>query len=189
LGGELVRGRGDVMTKAKDAERQLDSFMAKYMPEIAELAEAILGEMRKLYPTAVELVYDNYNALAIGFCPTERPSEAIFSIALYPKWVSLFFLQAKGLPDPDGILQGSGSVAKHIVLSSPDVLHDPPVRALMREAEARAKVAFDAKGKPQLIIRSIAATQRPRRPVEKSAAGTGGTRTQSKAKRALAGRR
>ena len=30
--------------------------------------------MRARYPTALELVYDNYNALAIGFCPTERPS-------------------------------------------------------------------------------------------------------------------
>ena len=46
------------------------------------------------------------NALAIGFGPTERASEAIFSIAVFPRWVSLFFLQGAGLPDPDGILQG-----------------------------------------------------------------------------------
>ena len=106
--------------------------------------------------------------LVIEVCgPTERATEAIFSIALYPKWVSLFFLQAKGLPDPDRILKGSGSVAKHVVLASPDVLHYPAVRALMQDAEARAKVAFDLNGEHRLIIKSVSAKQRPRRPAEK----------------------
>ena len=93
------------MPKAKDAEEQLASFMAKFTPEIGSQAKAIRAEMRKLYPTALELVYDNYNALAIGYGPTERASEAIFSIALYPRWVSLFFLQGAALPDPDKILE------------------------------------------------------------------------------------
>ena len=150
--------------EAKAPEAQLAAFLAKYTDEVAALGESILEEMRRLYPTAIELVYDNYNALAIGFCPTERPSEAIFSIALYPRWVSLFFLQSKGLPDPDRILQGSGSVAKHIVLSSPDMLHCPPVLDLMREAVESAKVPFDPKGSRRLIIRSVSAKQRPRRP-------------------------
>jgi len=175
------------MERGKSAEAQLAGFLAKYDVEIADLAEAIRGEMRKFYPTALELVYDNYNALVIGFGPTERASEAIFSIALYPKWVSLFFLQAKGLPDPDGILKGSGSVAKHVVLSSPDVLHYPAVRALMREAEERAKVGFDPNGEHRLIIKSVSAKQRPRRPAEKdSTAHTGKT---SKGKKALGGAR
>jgi hypothetical protein len=39
-----------------------------------------LAKMRARLPGAVELVYDNYNALAIGFGPTERTSEAVFSI-------------------------------------------------------------------------------------------------------------
>ena len=65
-------------------------------PEIGALAKAILGKMRKRLPRAVELVYDNYNALVIGFGPTERASDAIFSIAVYPRWVSLFFLTWSG---------------------------------------------------------------------------------------------
>jgi hypothetical protein len=119
-------------THVKDAKEQLASFLAKYNLEIAARAESILRKMRKLHPTSVELVYDNYNALAIGFGPSERASEAIFSIALYPRWVSLFFLQASGLSDPDKILQGKGKVAKHIVLTSPEVLNSPAVRALMQ---------------------------------------------------------
>ncbi len=114
----------------------------------------------------MELVYDNYNALAIGYAPAERTSDAIFSIALYPNWVSLFFLQAKGLPDPLKLLKGSGNVAKHIVLESPKTLCEPAVEVLMREAVTRARVPFSRDGKHRLIVKSISAKQRPRRPAQ-----------------------
>lgn len=145
-------------------ETQLASFIAKYTPEIAALAEAILNRMRKLYPTAVEIVYDNYNALAIGFGPSDRASEVIFSITLYPKWVSLFFMQAKGLSDPYLLLQGSGSVAKHVVLKSVQMLDDPALRDLMDDASAKAKLPFNAEGNHRLLIKSVSEKQRPRRP-------------------------
>ena len=152
-----------------DEETQLASFLAKYTPEIAAQAKGIRQEMRKLYPMAYELVYDNYNALAIGFGPSERSSEAIFSIALFPRWISLFFLQAKGLPDPDKLLKGSGTVARHIVVSSVAMLKEPAVRALMQNAEALAKVPFDAGNAHRLIIKSISKKQKPRRPSTKLA--------------------
>jgi hypothetical protein len=157
------------MRNSQGAEEQLASFMAKYTPEIISLAKAIRARMREVYPTALELVYDNYNALAIGFAPSERTSEAIFSVVLYPKWVSFFFLQARGLPDPDKILRGNGAVCKHIVLPSLDALNSPAVRTMMREAEVQAKVPFDPKGVHRLIIKSISKNQRPRRPAGKDA--------------------
>ena len=89
-------------------ERQLASFIAKYTPAIGALARAVLDTMRARLPGAVELVYDNYNALAIAFGPTERTADAIFSIAMYPRWVSLFFVHGATLPDPQQLLQGSG---------------------------------------------------------------------------------
>jgi Domain of unknown function (DU1801) len=145
------------------AEQQLASFIAKFSPENAALAHSILAAMRKRYPTAIQLVYDNYNALAIGFGPTERASQAIFSIAVFPKWVSLFFLQGAGLPDPDGILQGSGNVARHIRLPSADTLDELSVKKMMGEATRRAPIPFARRGAPRLIIKSISAKQRPRR--------------------------
>jgi len=148
--------------------RQLASFIDKFTPEMAALTRAVLTIMRKRYPTALELVHDNYNALAIGFSPTERASEAIFSIAVFPRWISLFFLQAQKastpLPDPEKRLQGTGNVVKHIRLASAKTLDEPAIRALMDEAEARAAVPLDPKGKHRLIIKSISAKQRPRRP-------------------------
>jgi hypothetical protein len=147
-----------------ESEEQLASFIAKFTPEVATLARSILAAMRARYPTAIELVYDNYNALAIGFGPSEKTSHAIFSVAVFPRWVSLFFLQGKQLPDPEGILQGSGNVARHIRLPSAGRLDELSVKNLMQEATARAAVPFSAHGAPRLIIKSISAKQRPRRP-------------------------
>ena len=152
------------MKRIDSPEAQLAGFLAKYTPEIAGLAEAALVKMRKRLPGAVEMVYDNYNALVIGFSPGERPSEAIFSIALYPRWVNLFFLQARGLRDPEKRLKGSGNRVRSIVLESPGTLDDPVVEALMEEAMERAIVPIDPRGKRRLIIRAIAPKQRPRRP-------------------------
>jgi hypothetical protein len=147
-----------------ESEEQLASFIAKFTPEVAALARSILAAMRARYPTAIKLVYDNYNALAIGFGPSEKTSQAIFSVAVFPRWVSLFFLQGKQLPDPEGILQGSGNVARHIRLPSAGRLDELSVKNLMQEATARAAVPFSAHGTPRLIIKSISAKQRPRRP-------------------------
>jgi len=178
----VSKGTKMTITEGKEAEKQLATFLAEYDPEIADLAEQIRAEMCKLYPWALELVYDNYNALAIGFGPTERASEAIFSIALFPRWVSLFFLQAKGLPDPDQVLRGSGNVAKHIVLPTAAALYLPAVKALMLEATERAKVPFDPNGTHRLIVKSISAKQKPRRPTSKPVNKAGKAASKGKAK-------
>ena len=95
-----ARTKAELAAPAKDAEAQLAAFLAKFTPEIETFAKAVRARMRSRLPGANELVYDNYNALAIGYAPSERASEAIFSIALFPRWVSLFFLQAKGCAIP-----------------------------------------------------------------------------------------
>src|SRR6185369_16501632 len=102
--------------KDDSPQGQLESFLDKFTPEVATLARDCLTKMRARLPGAMQLVYDNYNALAIGFGPSERASEAIFSIVLYPRWVTLFFLQGAGLADPKRVLKGSGKVVRHIVL-------------------------------------------------------------------------
>jgi hypothetical protein len=177
------------MARATDPEKQLAAFLAKFTPETEAVAQAILNEMRRRYPTAIELVYDNYNALAIGFAPSEKTSEGIFSIAVYPKWVSLFFLQAAGLPDPDRILKGSGNVARHVVLASPAMLDDPAVQELMREATTRTKVPFPAGGEHRIVIKSISATQRPRRPATKATAKKAARKTSSASRKSAASAR
>ena len=53
------------------------------------------SDLRAAAPGAIELVYDNYNALGIGFAATEKASDVIFSIALYPRWINLFFAKTR----------------------------------------------------------------------------------------------
>jgi hypothetical protein len=144
----------------------LNRFIARYTPNIAKLARGALARMRKRLPTAHQLVYDNYNACAVGFSPTERASDVIFSIALYPQRVSLFFLQAmkSRLQDPQKLLQGSGSLVRFIPLNSPAQIDNAAVRRLMKQALVAAKVPLSRTGKGKLIIKSVSATQRSRRP-------------------------
>jgi hypothetical protein len=145
-------------------KRQLDELIDRFTPEVATLARRALAKMRKLTPGALELVYDNYNALAVGFSPTERAGDGIFSIALFPPHVSLFFLQGAKLPDSKKRLRGSGNVVRHIVVDDMTLFDDGDVRTLILLALARSKVPLDPKQKRSLNINSISAKQRPRRP-------------------------
>jgi hypothetical protein len=146
----------------RTAEAQLDRFLAKYTPEIRAIAEAVLRKMRRLVPGAIELVYDNYNALVIAFGPTERSSELICSIALYPRWVTLFFVEGAKLRDPEKVLKGNGKIVRHVVLNDARDLDQPAVRALIAQAIDRSEKPLE--GPRRLIIQSISAKQRPRRP-------------------------
>ena len=150
--------------------KQLDGFIAKFTPQVAGIAHEVLEKMRLRLPGAVELVYDNYNALAVGFAPGERSSEGIFSIVLFPRWVTLFFLQGAKLPDPKNLLRGEGKVVRHIVLEAASDLEMPGIRALMSAAIKSAKRAIDPAGENRIVIRAVLKKQRPRRPAGASAA-------------------
>jgi hypothetical protein len=144
--------------------KQFETCLAKFTPEMRSLTRAALAKMRKRLPGAVELVYDNYNALVIGFGPTERASDAVFSLAVYPRWVNLFFLQGADLPDKQKLLKGAGKIVRHVVLKDAATLDDPGIEQLIAEALKRAKPPIDHKGRRKLVIKSISSKQRHRRP-------------------------
>jgi hypothetical protein len=148
----------------KSPQSQLDDLLDKYTPEVAAAARQCLKKMKARLPGATQLVYDTYNGLGIGFGPSEKASEVIFSIVLYPRYVTLFFLQGVGLPDPERLLQGDGKVVRHIKLESPADLDKPAIRKLMAVALKTAKQPIDSTAPGSLIIRSIAKKQRSRRP-------------------------
>lgn len=125
------------------AQAQLDRCIAKYSPDVAKLDRAAIARMRKRLPAAQVLVYGNYNALAVGFAPNE--------------------------PDPHKRLSGSGNVVRHVVLTAVEVLDDPQIRELMQLALARSAVSLQAGKRGAIVIKSISARQRPRRPAAKAA--------------------
>lgn len=147
-----------------DAHAQLDSFIDKYTPEMAALARALLARLRARVPGATIMVYDNYNYLAIGFAAADRVKDVVLSIAIYPKWANLFFMQGRWLNDPDGLLKGRGPAVRHIPRVTGESFDDPRVDALIEEALDNAERPIDPAGEPALIIKSISEKQRPRRP-------------------------
>jgi hypothetical protein len=120
--------------------------------------------MRERLPGAVELVYDNYNALAIGYGANDRIGGIVFSIAAFPRWISLFFNRGVDLDDPHGLLKGGGSQVRHIVLTDLSLLDRPEVRALMDQALAKAHPPIDPTAASRTLVKSVSARQRPRRP-------------------------
>ena len=143
-------------------QEQLDQFIDRFSPEVAARAREALVAVKARLPGATILVYDNYNALAIGFGPNEKMRAIVCSIALYPRWVSLFLTNGPVLPDPEGLLEGEGGTVRHIKLTG-DRLEDPAVWALLEAAADMAALPIDPDAEERLIIKSISAKQRPRR--------------------------
>jgi hypothetical protein len=146
-------------------KKQLDRFLARYKPEIAALARATMAKVRARLPGAVELVYDKANALVVGFGATEKPSEAVFSVVVFPRWVLLYFLQGAVLPDPHGRLKGAGKVGRHIRLTDAATLDEPDVGELMDDAVELADVQIAPGQKSKIVVRMVQTA--PRKPVNR----------------------
>jgi hypothetical protein len=151
------------VASTEDADGQLERFMARFTDEVASVARGALKKLIKRLPAANRLVYDNYNALAIAFSVNDKQSGIILSVALYPRWVSLFLVGGQRLPDPEKRLRGSGATMRHIVLDNVRTLDEPAVAALIDAAVAIGP-PLPNRGKGATVIKSISGKRRPRRP-------------------------
>jgi len=145
------------------ARQQLEQAFSDYAPEIATAGRTLLERLHKRVPGAAMLVYDNYNALAIGFAAEDRASSVVLSIALYPRWINLFFMRGVELDDPHHLLKGAGSRVRHVPRIEPDCLDDERIESLIGQALAIAEPPIDPSASGALIIKSISANKRPRR--------------------------
>jgi hypothetical protein len=124
-------GRADTV-RSVTAESELAGFIAKFAPEMQCRIRGCRAKLQARFPDAVQMVYDNYNFLVIGFGPTGRACDAILSLDAHARGVNLCFLQrGPKLPDPTSILRGSGKVVRTVALDSPDDLDRPDVGALI----------------------------------------------------------
>lgn len=147
-----------------DPEAQLQGFIDKFDVAHQATIRAVRKALRRRFPTANELVYDNYNFFVIGYSTTERPSDSIVSLAAGADGVGLSFPYCGArLPDPHKLLLGSGSQNRFIRLDSPDRLARREVEALIAAAVGLAKTPLPATGRGKVVIRSVSVKQRPRR--------------------------
>jgi hypothetical protein len=77
--------------------------------------------------------------------------------------VYLCFLQGAGLPDPSGVLCGSGKVARNVRLMAVGDFARPEVEALINVAIANSRVPYDANRSGRFYVKSVSAKKRPRR--------------------------
>src|SRR3954463_12333103 len=127
-------------TSSDPAEEQLRRFIEKFEPKHRTTIRAARKALRKRFPTANELAYDNYNFFVIGYGPTERPSDCFVSIAAAANGVGVCFIHGAKLPDPAKVLTGSGKQTRFLRLAVAEVLQQAPVRTLLTEAAERARV-------------------------------------------------
>ena len=153
--------------KHESAEAAIEAFIAKYTPEIASELRAARRRLRAHFTHGHELVFDNYNALVFGISPSERSRESFISIAGYPKWVTLFFLDGASLDDPAGLLEGDGKQVRGVRLRSAEQLDDEAVQALIAQAIALHCEALAQAPRLSTTIKQVADKQRPRRPAVK----------------------
>ena len=147
-----------------DVEQQVSAFIEKFSDPMQTRIRQCRARLQEAFPDAVQLVYDNYNFLVIGFGPTARPSDSIVSLACHRNGVTLCFLQdGPALTDPTGILRGNGKVVRNIPLNGPEDLDAPEVEALLDTQLAVARVPMGAGTGRQVIVRSVSKKQRPRR--------------------------
>jgi hypothetical protein len=132
---------------------QLNAIIDRQAPGMAKLARSVLARMRVRLPGAVEMVYDKKNSLVIGFCSAERASNVINSIAVYQRWVNLYFFEGDTLPDPEGLLQGTGRMVRSIRITDAADLDRPAVKALMAEALKCAEPPLDRKAKRKILLK------------------------------------
>ncbi len=148
-----------------EVERRIAAFVDKYTPAIAAQLRDARQRLRGRFPHGVEMVFDNYNALVFGFGPTDKSRDSFISIAGYPKWVTLFFLDGAGLLDPEGLLEGGGKQVRGIRLKTPADIDSPAVAALIAQASLPHRAALAAAPPLATVIKMEVEKQRPRRPV------------------------
>lgn len=150
----------------------LKTFLKPFDREVRDLAlglrALVLAEMAPCY----ENIYDAYSAVAIGYGTSDRLSDGIFHIAVYSKHVNLGFNDGAMLPDPKGILLGSGNRIRHLPITTRDDLKRPELRAYIRRARRKAladarKLGEPPKAKPKGVVSTVKAIYaKKRRPTK-----------------------
>lgn len=109
-------------------------FISAYTPPVRELALAARDLVLQVLPGAVEQVDPPSKIIAYGF--GTRYQDLVCAIAPYTSHVNLIFARGATLPDPEGLLKGTGKKARHVRIQAPEDLAAPALRSLLETAAA-----------------------------------------------------
>ncbi len=151
---------------SKEETKDLLKFLKPFSVEIVELVMWLRDFAWDLCPEANELIYDNYNAVAFGWSPTDRVGHIICSIAVgrSSKNVHFGFYWGSDLSDPEKMLLGEGNQYRYILVTDRKKFPKAYIKKLVKEAYANSlsKVKDQKLIKHGLtIVKSISAKKRP----------------------------
>ena len=89
-----------------------------------------------LYPKSNELIYDNYNALAFGWSPTDRLGHTFCSIAIGRTSLNIHFGFYWGteIADPEKKLIGNGNQYRYILVKDKSTFPKLYIKKLLKDA-------------------------------------------------------
>jgi hypothetical protein len=143
----------------------LRGYLAAFEPRIGRLFVAARALVLGAAPDANELVYDAYNAVSAAYTFSDRLAEAFCHVAAYASHVNLGFNRGAELPDPAGLLAGSGARIRHVRIDGAGDLRTPALQGLLRAAVAQGRgLVSDAPAKPTSRVRPTTGAKRRPRP-------------------------
>ena len=125
---------------AKEDTNDLLKFLEPFPEHIRETALWMRAFVWDLYPKSNELIYDNYNALAFGWSPTDRVGHTFCSIAVGRSGKNLHFGFYWGtqIKDPKKLLLGNGNQYRYLLITQKEDLPKTYVKKLLKEAYANS---------------------------------------------------
>lgn len=150
---------------SKEQITDLLSFLRPFPKEMRQTALWLRAFVWDLYPDCNELIYDNYNALALGWSPTDRVGHTFCSIALGRSSHNIHFGFYWGaeIADPKRLLLGNGNQYRYVLVKSTTAFPKPYMKKLVKEAYLNSLAKI--KDKNQLmsgatITKSVSKTKR-----------------------------
>ena len=121
---------------AKHDTKDLLKFLRPFDEDIRDRVLWLREFVWDLYPTANELIYDNYNALAFGWSPTDRLGHTFCSVAVgrTSKNVHFGFYWGSQISDPKKMLIGEGNQYRYILVKSKETFPKAYIKKLVKEA-------------------------------------------------------
>ena len=125
---------------SKEQIDDLLKFLKPFPTEVREIALWLREFVWDLYPKTNELIYDNYNAVAFGWSPTDKVGHTFCSIAVGRSShnVHFGFYWGSEISDPDKILLGQGNQYRYILVKSKRDFPKAYIKKLVKDAYANS---------------------------------------------------
>jgi hypothetical protein len=111
-------------------EADVDKLLGEHSPELQAIERALRTTIRRELPDAVEQVDFGNKLIAFGRSMNMRG--LLFAIIAHKTWVNLQLADGAELPDPDGLIDGTGKRIRHIKVRSVEAASSAPVVAAIR---------------------------------------------------------